>query len=1131
LLAFVFGMTHPDRGFTFLHERIVDASFGVVVARVASNQHAIAVTEHIRRRVRAIAIPSPLEGMSSWHEVASRLAITFEDNDPVRCARTLAVALAVKRVVVVAFAPAPETWDHAVALELAHLDAPPRVVLLATTSLSSELRIIDVEPALNENEKRLWLEALCDHARQTMQRDDLISLEEWWSSRSNPRTTHPSRDSLRGGISLFATLAGIGGPITMYEARTLADEAVVQSLIDSGLLVAEGDRMWIHPASAESARGARETASMEALCEIAIWLQTHRASDPWAMERAAELLLATGETTRARQIHEHALDLAAHPIAQSELMTKWMDHVAQLPNDDAKIELHVHAISRALRAGWIDVASRWSKTAFALAPKDASVAVLFAHTAIAMGDPVAAEVALKRALHCPTEHVRRAARAARAEAAFVRRDYVSARAEAEAALRGAVGELFLSARNTLGKILLAEGCFDEANEHFTEDALYADSVGAPDAAMRAEINRGIALACLGRTAEARHTLTTALSTAQGRGNLQAQGFAVENLGFVAWCDCDYASALAHAEQAFLIWQRLGNRVKTASSTANLANFRRHLGLFDEARHAIAFGRRMLGQGAPSELAAQFEHSSALIALETGDTRSARLEIARSVEQGGGSTTDRGDALRVMARIAIEDGDVARAEAALEAARELATTGAARAEIALLAAYIDRAKGLRCDVGEALAAARAARAHELVREGELLASKVLLSEGNVDDARRRLNVALELRERIAATLPPRLRESYLARPDIAALDVHARACVDLKEQKTPGHVRTVPQQPRIIGDHPAIRGLLAAIRKVAASETTVLVHGESGTGKEIVAEELHRQSHRSRGPLIKVNCGALADTLLLSELFGHEKGAFTGAVARRRGRFELAEGGTLFLDEIGDISMRAQVALLRAVQERTFERVGSTTTQRASVRLVCATHRDLGAMVARGEFREDLYYRLREITLEIPPLRERLADLPKIAMSLLERVAAERRETCKSLSRDAIATLMEHAWPGNVRELENALRAASLFADSDLISARDLALAAEHRPPAVSAPTECERVESDSHVARSAYECVRRGDNSLSVLKQKIERECIAHALAETSGNITRAAALLGMKRPRLSQLVKQHGLAALGTDE
>ncbi|HEY2511541.1 MAG TPA: sigma 54-interacting transcriptional regulator, partial [Polyangiaceae bacterium] len=299
--------------------------------------------------------------------------------------------------------------------------------------------------------------------------------------------------------------------------------------------------------------------------------------------------------------------------------------------------------------------------------------------------------------------------------------------------------------------------------------------------------------------------------------------------------------------------------------------------------------------------------------------------------------------------------------------------------------------------------------------------------------------------------------------------------------------------------------------------------------------------------------------LLSELFGHEKGAFTGAFARRRGRFELAEGGTLFLDEIGDISPRTQVALLRVLQERTFERVGGTTAIHADVRIVCATHRDLRTMVERGEFREDLYYRLRGITLEVPALRFRQGDIPRIAAHLLGRIASERSEEAKSLSQDALALLSTHKWPGNVRELENALRAASLFAETSTITRSDLvdnvddlrvlAQPNSSRPPpaAPSSNLESEGIISDAdssdaseseaplppveaNATAVAYAQVRQGSVSLSDIKRQIERDCIARALAETKGNITRAAGLLGMKRPRLSQLVKQYGLAAVSSE-
>jgi len=286
-------------------------------------------------------------------------------------------------------------------------------------------------------------------------------------------------------------------------------------------------------------------------------------------------------------------------------------------------------------------------------------------------------------------------------------------------------------------------------------------------------------------------------------------------------------------------------------------------------------------------------------------------------------------------------------------------------------------------------------------------------------------------------------------------------------------------------------------------------------------------------LVKVNCAALVDTLLLSELFGHEKGAFTGATARRRGRFEVAEGGTLFLDEIGDISPKTQVALLRVLQDGTYERVGGGATLHANVRVVCATHRDLAAMVAQGNFREDLFYRLSGVTLRVSPLRERLSDLNQIAQHLLEQIATERGEKVKHLSADALALLHRHRWPGNVRELDNVLRAASLFSETQEISVHSVfehiptsiePVSTPTSPLTVSAPSSVPTVDSHHQTLRLAYDQIRTQGTSLSDLKRNIERECIRQALADSEGNITRAAALLGMKRPRLSQLVKQYSL-------
>ncbi|MDQ3031961.1 MAG: sigma 54-interacting transcriptional regulator, partial [Myxococcota bacterium] len=357
-------------------------------------------------------------------------------------------------------------------------------------------------------------------------------------------------------------------------------------------------------------------------------------------------------------------------------------------------------------------------------------------------------------------------------------------------------------------------------------------------------------------------------------------------------------------------------------------------------------------------------------------------------------------------------------------------------------------------------------------------------------------------------------------------------------------------PAMAGSSTAIAGLMSVLDKVSSSDAIVLIRGESGTGKELVAEAIHENSARAGRTIVKVNCAALVETLLLSELFGHEKGSFTGAQARKKGRFELADGGTIFLDEIGDISPKTQVALLRVLQEREFERVGGTQPIRVDVRIVAATHRDLEKMVREGSFREDLYYRLRGVTIEMPALRKRLEDLPELCVRLLQRIAEERGEPLKTMSPAAIDVLASHRWPGNVRELENVLRSATLFADSDELVPADFAAFAEtfiSPEPELASPArsdgaraEAGRIDAGGMIEGApigpdgqpieclVYERVRTGTTSLFEMKKLLERECIVRALEETNGNITRAAALLGMKRPRLSQLVKEYELGELG---
>jgi two-component system NtrC family response regulator len=306
---------------------------------------------------------------------------------------------------------------------------------------------------------------------------------------------------------------------------------------------------------------------------------------------------------------------------------------------------------------------------------------------------------------------------------------------------------------------------------------------------------------------------------------------------------------------------------------------------------------------------------------------------------------------------------------------------------------------------------------------------------------------------------------------------------------------------IIGDSGRMQEVLSLVRRVAPSDATVLIRGESGTGKELIARALHYASPRAAGPLVKVNCAALAESLLEAELFGHEKGAFTGAVASRKGRFELADGGSIFLDEIGDLPPHLQVKLLRVLQEREFERVGSSRPIKVDVRLLAATHRNLEALVREGRFREDLYYRINVVTIMLPPLRERREDLPPLIEHFLRAFAGKNGKTVRGLTREAREALLRYDYPGNIRELENLMERAVVLTRDDVIGVEDLPLALE--TPASGSGEEA----------------------GLIAAVEGLERRMIREALAKADGTQTRAAELLGISERVLRYKLKKYGLS------
>ncbi|MBL9024139.1 MAG: sigma 54-interacting transcriptional regulator [Myxococcales bacterium] len=1130
--------------------------------------------------------------------------------------------VAPQRVVVVE--PSTSRYARAVAAELDTCDqsgAGPSVVWVTTPASEAEgplglSDVVEMSGQLASDEVEAWWSAAS--ASVVPQLRSIDALDEWW--RSAQRDQAPRCAPHGRAADLASALAVVGRPWPEDKVTELVADA------DRSVALALASELVSLGAAEVRAHGAERTLvavgaaegepSPEVAGRVVSALTKVFSDDPWALFRAAELCFLVGDGERGDLLAQRAISDVVDADARADF---WARLLAARIEKVATASRLLGYVSLGLFTGDIEIALRFARDAASLEPESAEVLLALGQCHAKLGDGPAALVTLQRAAERTADVVVLARIDVEvAEIKYRGGNLAEAGAAAEAAVARltratpASTEVYLEARNVLGKVLLARGAFADAELHFAADGCEASLAKLGVAELKARVNRAISVLYLGRRAEAQALLETGLEEAERQGEAVRTGHALLNLAVIATLDHRYADALEITERAAKGVLRVGDRLAFARCAANLADLRLRLGLVAEAEQALRFGARGFKGPVPGFQAAQFSITMARIHLERGDTALAQQVILRALSEVGANIissprvreseegTARGpgreivnQAFRVAARIALEDGDTVRARVLAENADQEGGGARALADLAVIRAMLGRSLGEPfAEVAhKALEAAREADDIELLREAHVLLHHAAMASGDLAAARHHLQAAISYRDRVASDLPEPLRLSFLARRDIAALDREMSAFVTFaraaEEAKPVISAALLSQSDRptrivapsyaagarslergIVGEDLAIRALLKAIGKVGPSDATVLVHGESGTGKELVAEALHESSARRTGPLVKVNCAALVETLLLSELFGHEKGSFTGAAARRRGRFEAAEGGTLFLDEIGDISPRTQVALLRVLQEKTFERVGGTTPIRANVRVVCATHRNLKALVAKGEFREDLYYRLAGVVLEVPALRSRLGDLGAIADAILARIAMERGGAVKKLSSRCLAALKTYAWPGNVRELENALRAASLFADADVLEPEDFAdnvdalrslgssidtlraFPAGDAPTASVAPSSSafavppppdsfaqgmSFAQPDSVAGRSsipapnpsevAYAQVRSG-TSLHDMKRIIERECIARALGEAGGNITRAAALLGMKRPRLSQLVKQYGLGS-----
>ncbi len=383
--------------------------------------------------------------------------------------------------------------------------------------------------------------------------------------------------------------------------------------------------------------------------------------------------------------------------------------------------------------------------------------------------------------------------------------------------------------------------------------------------------------------------------------------------------------------------------------------------------------------------------------------------------------------------------------------------------------------------------------ELLRAVRLLAPEteviVLSGHGTVEEA------VEAMKEGAYDFLTKPFDRAPLVRVVRQALDRHA---LILENRRLQRRLDDLAGAGEIVGTGPAILEVLRLVKQVAPASATVLIQGESGTGKELVARALHRLSPRYQKPFVTVNCAALPETLLESELFGHEKGAFTGAVGRRAGRFEVADGGTLLLDEVGDLSPLAQAKVLRVLQEGEFESLGSSRTVKVDVRLVAATNQDLAGLVATKRFREDLFYRMQVITLTVPPLRERREDIGLLAQHFLRRYTAKNQRTLEGFTEEALARLLEYSWPGNVRELEHTVERAAILARGPFVEVTDL-------PEAVA----------------QAEPSARVIPIPIGMPLEEVEQRLIVETLKLTKGNKELAAKLLGIASRTIYRKLKE----------
>jgi DNA-binding NtrC family response regulator/tetratricopeptide (TPR) repeat protein len=725
---------------------------------------------------------------------------------------------------------------------------------------------------------------------------------------------------------------------------------------------------------------------------------------------------------------------------------------------------------------------------------------------------------------------------------------------------------------TLGKLHVERGDLDAAQRSFKQAVETARTNNIDGEEIRALINLGITHLRKGNTERATEHYQEALRACETDRDVRHKAFCLQNLAVLAHWQRNYKRALSLFHQAVRAFRQLGNKIHLAWLATDLGNLYLELGDSHRAESMAQLAGNLAPERDETSLGLFQTLLDGRLARERGHFLKAKhrfikgLQMAQRMER----PDEEANAAIELARLEWESGDHKAASELLDGIKTC-PTAKIKARYLLIKGQVlseTSPKEGRTALIEASELFEQVADRDGMWKSRAALSVVAATMGRAAEGRRWKHLARDCEAQLRQDVPAEFHKSYLRashrrpfmeeltlttgepqfRPDEASdadserarpepgdrVEVSAGGAADGWEQT----------RSRIVGEDSRLLKVLDAVRRIAPTDSTLLIQGESGTGKELVAEACHVLSARRDRPFVKVNCGALVETLLLSELFGHERGAFTGATRRKKGRFELAHGGTIFLDEIGDISPKTQVALLRVLQEKTFERVGGTQPIKVDVRILCATNKNLEAMVEAGTFREDLYYRLNTIQVELPPIRQRGNDVVLLANHILEGLARQEGEALKRLTAGAEQLLLKHPWAGNVRELENVLRSCWIFCDNSEISGELMGqflmpVGTAEPPEAVDRPHvpesgRAEQRQTDPQVGWTPteegfgviYNHIVEQNISLREFKKQMELQCIRQALSASNGNITRAATLLGMKRPRLSQLVKEHELAA-----